>query len=1092
MTGKTVKMENTGMKVIASMFYMVAAAAFNMCMADVSLDVLFTKDSSLRYKGPDCSLQESGWVSGEKLPVIDEGKFEGTCPGLVGEKGFSVALFFRPFDKGIVYANPDITEGMLVSAGSGWFDGWRLVLANWARKTPSIVIGRPGAGGWGLSSPLPIIPSRWNVVCVTYDRASGKISIYVNGALAAEGVYKGVITPYRGDVLTVGNAGHGVGSLRMQVRRLVADNVPWDAQKVRDVSFGGAVGIADFEAYLKIPREKPDRLVRSLADILRKRSLNQIVRSEATDCLLRQFDRQPPLPASTLERISDEMKEMFGLDRLRLETALAKAYAREGGRGRSHRLFGRLVSTCTNDAWQAEIRWNFADTLLSSGNLSAAREQFDAIRSLPGVAFYCRGMAALSAARVHEFAGEYGKAIAEFKNAAALCAKAPHLKWLAETGSARCLRLADGKPEFDPSGTHHPPAPLPKPGAEFYVSPNGSDDADGSSTRPFATLERARRAVNAFRDGKGAIPLGGVTVHLRGGLYAMTESFKLTAADSGSPDAPVVYRAWGDERPILSGGAVLTDAAAVSDPEVLKRLPEGSRGNVLVFDLKRQGVTNLVPPVALGFTMRGKTIVDFYENGAQMTCARWPNDGFAYTGLVPKGSKTMFHFDRERLSKWAGSPDVCMSGYWSISWADNSIPVAEINPRDGTVRLSEPPFWGVKPAMPFYVFNALAELDRPGEWVLDRPNLKLYFWPREKSGSKVYALSLLRTPLVSAKGIKHIVLDGLTLEYGQGDGISVESGRNIVISRCRLHNLGGKGIVATGCSDVQIYGNKISDVGATALHVSGGDRRTLRPSGINIENNEVFRFGRNTDTYNLGVNIGGCGVRVAHNHFHHGPTSAIRPEGNDHVIEYNLVERMVLRSDDQGGIDVFGDPSYRGVVMRHNIWQDFGSGDPAHWQGGIRLDDAISGAVIYGNRFYRCSSGIFGGVQIHGGQFNTVDNNIFVGCRYGVSFAPWLKGRWEKWLDGRYRREITKDVNVAAEPYTSRYPELARLRTAPNANTVSRNLVVGAERVLFGAPDEGLYFDNRQASGERNSVMLWDPLPPVEAIGRYPNPRSLP
>ena len=113
----------------------------------------------------------------------------------------------------------------------------------------------------------------------------------------------------------------------------------------------------------------------------------------------------------------------------------------------------------------------------------------------------------------------------------------------------------------------------------------------------------------------------------------------------------------------------------------------------------------------------------------------------------------------------------------------------------------------------------------------------------------------------------------------------------------------------------------------------------------------------------------------------------MRVGGNDHVVEYNDVYRVVLESDDQGGVDMWGDPTFRGNIFRCNYWHHIGNWrhpneGPDCGQAGIRLDDAISGVLIYGNIFYRASSGKagFGGVQIHGGKDNIFDNNLFVDC----------------------------------------------------------------------------------------------------------------
>jgi hypothetical protein len=84
-------------------------------------------------------------------------------------------------------------------------------------------------------------------------------------------------------------------------------------------------------------------------------------------------------------------------------------------------------------------------------------------------------------------------------------------------------------------------------GATFVVAPDG----------PLATLDRARQAVREWRkanpDRKEP-----VRVQLRGGTYRPSEPITFTPDDSGSAEAPVVYEAYKDERPVVSGGVRIT------------------------------------------------------------------------------------------------------------------------------------------------------------------------------------------------------------------------------------------------------------------------------------------------------------------------------------------------------------------------------------------------------------------------------------------------------------------------------------------------------------------------------------------------------
>ena len=87
----------------------------------------------------------------------------------------------------------------------------------------------------------------------------------------------------------------------------------------------------------------------------------------------------------------------------------------------------------------------------------------------------------------------------------------------------------------------------------YYAAPTGADDNPGTLDRPFATLRRAQQAV---RQARGREP---VTVFLRAGIHYLPETLVFAAADSGTQVAPVIYRAYGNEQVVVSGGVRLTN-----------------------------------------------------------------------------------------------------------------------------------------------------------------------------------------------------------------------------------------------------------------------------------------------------------------------------------------------------------------------------------------------------------------------------------------------------------------------------------------------------------------------------------------------------
>src|ERR1041385_2310347 len=99
---------------------------------------------------------------------------------------------------------------------------------------------------------------------------------------------------------------------------------------------------------------------------------------------------------------------------------------------------------------------------------------------------------------------------------------------------------------------------------EFWVAPNGNDTNTGTRAKPFASLERARDAARTHKASQGILREK-VTIWLRGGDYFRTNALELTAADSGGPGSPVIWRAYRDEPVRLLGGRILTAFNPVAD-----------------------------------------------------------------------------------------------------------------------------------------------------------------------------------------------------------------------------------------------------------------------------------------------------------------------------------------------------------------------------------------------------------------------------------------------------------------------------------------------------------------------------------------------
>jgi hypothetical protein len=438
-----------------------------------------------------------------------------------------------------------------------------------------------------------------------------------------------------------------------------------------------------------------------------------------------------------------------------------------------------------------------------------------------------------------------------------------------------------------------------------------------------------------------------------------------------------------------------------------------------------------------------------------MQLARGPNEGFVRIrdvvvkdgtkGYDREGSKVgKFVYQGDLPGAWEREPDLLLYGYWFWDWADSYERVASIDVEKRVITLAEPFHqYGYSIGAPFYAINALSELDRPGEWYLDREGGRVLFYPPRdfQEQEATVELSLFSRRMLELEGAEHVRFEGLTWELGSADAIQVVGGEQVLFAGCTVRHFAGNGIEISGGRRHGVLSCDIYSLGRGGTLISGGNRKSLTPGEHFIENCEVYLLSRIDHTYTPAVLLEGVGNRIAHNRFHDIASSAMRVEGNDHLVEFNEVFDVVQESDDQGGADMYGNPTYRGNVYRFNHWRHIGNWagkgeNPKCGQAGIRLDDAISGTLVYGNIFERCSSGQagFGGIQIHGGKDNIIDNNLFVACAAAVSFTPWSEDRWRKFVE-----DALESRAIDRELYLKRYPKLERVLESANENHVWRN-----------------------------------------------------
>jgi hypothetical protein len=535
------------------------------------------------------------------------------------------------------------------------------------------------------------------------------------------------------------------------------------------------------------------------------------------------------------------------------------------------------------------------------------------------------------------------------------------------------------------------------------------------------------------------------------GEYRVPTTLILSADDSGTNAAPIIYRAKQKGTALLCGGRQLNGFQQVTDQKVLERLPANARGKIWQCDLKALAIRDYGELKVRGFAQPpSPPTLELYVDQVPMTLARWPNKGFVgIRRLISPGSRqdgqaSVFEYDSPRHERWIEASDAWLFGYFHFLWADATIKIGKIDPAARTLTTAEPYHYGGRgmstvQGIQYYAFNLLEEIDMPGEWYLERETGILYLYPPTEIRNSKVEVSVLSSPFITLNGVSHVRFDGLVFDLARHNGIVATDCQDCSLVACTVRRVAGNGVMIHGGQRNHLIGCDIHTIGRRATEIIGGDRATLTPGKHLVENCLLYDFGRIDRTYTPAIQLEGVGHRVAHNLMYRGPSSAMRIEGNDHVIEFNEVHSMVQESDDQGAMELFRNPTYRGVVFRHNFFREVGKTGTeiaVHGQAAIRLDDAISGMLVYGNVFYRSANGNFGAIQMNSGRDNLIDNNLFIDCKQGIS-GGWNPANsvWKMLRDGQNPPEFYRN-----ERYLARYPQLSSMLDEPGVNRVWRNV----------------------------------------------------
>jgi hypothetical protein len=453
--------------------------------------------------------------------------------------------------------------------------------------------------------------------------------------------------------------------------------------------------------------------------------------------------------------------------------------------------------------------------------------------------------------------------------------------------------------------------------AEYYVSPQGKDTAPGSKSAPWQTLARACKTVAP-----------GDTLILRYGTYRET----LRPQCSGEKGRPVRFQSFSGERAVISGAELLTGEWQNHGGKIYKIRSE------FIFE-------------------------QLFVDGKMMAEARWPNSPFdnlmEYNRAVTEegtGYETLVD-SHLPAGDWTGGVVLMWPGQW---WVSNTRRIASYQAGKSLrfSRTTEPKrkdqYHANDPYQPragnhYVIMGALAGLDAPGEWFLDRDKKIVYLWLPEGDDPGQHCVEVKqRNCAVNLSKLGFIEIKGVDVF---GAGVNMSDTHDSLLENCNMRY-------------VEHFRDCERDKHPSVQNVISGKNNTWRRClvayaattllSVRGENNRLDNCVMHDGNY-LGTGRGGLDLgRSVAAHVSH---CTLFRSGRDLVghgrsrklrFEYNDLSAANMLNNDAAAIYCWGTDGERGVIAYNWIHDNIRSR-------GVYLDNFSTNFVVHHNVIWGCA-----------------------------------------------------------------------------------------------------------------------------------------
>lgn len=546
--------------------------------------------------------------------------------------------------------------------------------------------------------------------------------------------------------------------------------------------------------------------------------------------------------------------------------------------------------------------------------------------------------------------------------------------------------------------------------AELYVSPDGNDNNPGTIEAPLKTIAGARDFVRTINSNM----TGDIIIYFRGGTYFIDEPIIFNKTDSGTNGYNVLYKAYPNETPVISGGKKVEGWEAAPDKAGAYRALAPSDVNYsreIYVNGRRAVIARNTGTGINGWSGYDNPNMTWYDNSVDGFPKYYEDTARDRTLTVHQGYTTDSSYEFNNMNNWRNVSDIEM--VYLVGWTFHIIPVKSVQTNSSgglNIEMKPQAFYDVQTGIggplviqdPNYVQNAFELLDEPGESYFDRSSKYIYYIPRngeDMQSAQVYVPKVEDLILGSGESndhIKNISFTGISFECtgynspnseegavtGQASflkrngnwtkmpgAIRFDYSSNIRFDDCKFKMIGKAGVdFHRESQNNTVIGSEFDGIGSSGIQIGpeNSEESNYAADSHVVKNNKILA----NKIYNIGESYNGAigvwlgltkGTIVSYNDLDHVSYTGISSGwswgydcptiAGQNVIEYNHIRNCLEKLHDGGGIYMLG---YQpGSRIKGNHVHDNVVGAP----GGIYLDEGSSGYTdISRNVVYRVAS----------------------------------------------------------------------------------------------------------------------------------------